>query len=123
LADRFPDGQIFLELYGHSPTQAPRDPADALACLLAATGTDPSILPHTVDDRARLWRDRIAGKKVLLVLDDAAGHDQLRPPAPRHTRLFRGDHQPPPVARPLTASTHSPSMCCHPSRPPACCSR
>lgn len=82
LADRFPDGQIFLELHGHSPTQAPREPADALASLLAATGLDRSTLPHELDDRARLWRDRIAGKKVLLVLDDAASHDQLRPLLP-----------------------------------------
>jgi tetratricopeptide (TPR) repeat protein len=82
LAERFPDGQIFLELYGHSPTQAPRDPADALASLLVATGMDRSTLPQEVDDRARLWRDRIAGKKILLVLDDAADHDQLRPLLP-----------------------------------------
>ncbi|WP_243727227.1 ATP-binding protein [Actinocrispum wychmicini] len=82
LADRFPDGQIFLELYGHSPTQTPRDPADALASLLVATGMEQSALPHELDDRARLWRDRIAGKKVLLVLDDAASHDQLRPLLP-----------------------------------------
>ena len=82
LADRFPDGRIFLELRGHSPTQAPREPADALASLLAATGVDRSVLPQDIDDRARLWRDRIAGKKVLLVLDDAASHDQLRPLLP-----------------------------------------
>lgn len=82
LADRFPDGQIFLELHGHSPTQPPREPADALASLLVATGMQQSALPHELDDRARLWRDRIAGKKVLLVLDDAASHDQLRPLLP-----------------------------------------
>jgi tetratricopeptide (TPR) repeat protein len=82
LADRFPDGQIFLELHGHSPTQAPRAPADALASLLVATGMQQSALPHELDDRARLWRDRIAGKKVLLVLDDAASHAQLRPLLP-----------------------------------------
>jgi tetratricopeptide (TPR) repeat protein len=82
LANRFPDGQIFLELYGHSPTQAPRDPADALASLLVATGMDRSVLPQEADDRARLWRDRIAGKKILFVLDDAADHDQLRPLLP-----------------------------------------
>ena len=88
LADRFADGQIFLELYGHSPSHAPRDPADALACLLVATGMDRSALPHEVDDRARLWRDRIAGKKVLLVLDDAASHDQLRPLLPGTPECF-----------------------------------
>ena len=82
LADRFPDGQIFLELHGHSPTQAPRSPSDALASLLVATGIQQSALPHELDDRARLWRDRITGKKVLLVLDDAASHDQLRPLLP-----------------------------------------
>ncbi|MFD1044307.1 hypothetical protein ACFQ1S_01205 [Kibdelosporangium lantanae] len=82
LAARFPDGRIFLELYGHSPTQAPRDPADALASLLVATGLDRACLPRELDDRARLWRDRIAGKRVLLVFDDAASHDQLRPLLP-----------------------------------------
>jgi hypothetical protein len=88
LADRFPDGQIFLELYGHSPTQNPRDPAEALASLLVATGMDRSALPHGVDDRARLWRDRIAGKKVLLILDDAASHAQLRPLLPGTPECF-----------------------------------
>jgi tetratricopeptide (TPR) repeat protein len=88
LAEHFPDGQIFLELYGHSPTQNPRDPADALASLLAATGMDQRGLPNRVDDRARLWRDRIAGKKVLLVLDDAASHDQLRPLLPGTLECF-----------------------------------
>jgi tetratricopeptide (TPR) repeat protein len=88
LAGRFPDGQIFLELHGHSPTRAPRDPADALASLLVATGLDRAALPHEVDDRARLWRDRIAGKKVLLVLDDAASHDQLRPLLPGTPECF-----------------------------------
>lgn len=88
LSDRFPDGQIFLELYGHAPNQAPREPADALASLLVATGMDRSTLPTEVDDRARLWRDRIAGKKVLLVLDDAASHDQLRPLLPGTPECF-----------------------------------
>jgi hypothetical protein len=88
LADRFPDGQIFLELYGHSPTRDPLDPADALASLLVATGMDRSALPHDVDDRARLWRDRIAGRRILLVLDDAAGHDQLRPLLPGTSDCF-----------------------------------
>jgi tetratricopeptide (TPR) repeat protein len=88
LADRFPDGQIFLELYGHSPTQGPRDPADALTSLLVATGMDRSTLPKEVDDRARVWRDRIAGRKVLLVLDDAASHDQVRPLLPGTPECF-----------------------------------
>jgi tetratricopeptide (TPR) repeat protein len=88
LADRFPDGQIFLELYGHSPIQDPRDPADALASLLVATGMDQRALPNGLDDRARLWRDRIAGKKALLVLDDAASHDQLRPLLPGTPECF-----------------------------------
>jgi tetratricopeptide (TPR) repeat protein/transcriptional regulator with XRE-family HTH domain len=82
LAPTFPDGQIFLPLHGHTPGQRPVDPADALASLLLAAGVAAQAIPAGVDARAGLWRDFLAGKKVLLVLDDAAGHEQVGPLLP-----------------------------------------
>ena len=84
LADRFPDGQLFVDLYAHTPGQTPTAPAAALAALLAADGVDARYLPDTLDGRAVLWRDRLADKKVLLVLDNAASSDQVAPLLPGH---------------------------------------
>src|ERR1700733_8830957 len=78
LAPTFPDGQIFLPLQGHTPGQRPVDPADALASLLEASGLAAQQIPAGLEPRARLWRHRLAGKRTLLVLDDAAGHGQGR---------------------------------------------
>ena len=82
LAGRFPDGQIFLPLHAHTPGQRPVDPADALASLLRAAGLGADAIPAGLDARAGCWRDYLAGKKVLLVLDDATGHEQVRPLLP-----------------------------------------
>jgi len=82
LAGRFPDGQIFLPLHGHTPGQRPVDPADALASLLLAAGVAAQAIRPGLDARAGLWRDFLAGKKILLVLDDAAGHEQVGPLLP-----------------------------------------
>ncbi len=82
LAGRFPDGQIFLPLHGYTPGQRPVDPAEALASLLETAGIATRQIPAGTEARARLWRDRLAGKRVLLVLDDASGHDQVRPLLP-----------------------------------------
>jgi tetratricopeptide (TPR) repeat protein len=82
LAQRFPDGQLFLPLYAHTPGQRPVDPADALASLLLAAGIGARQIPPGAEARAARWRDYLAGKKMLLVLDDAAGHQQVRPLLP-----------------------------------------
>ncbi len=82
LAPRFPDGQIFVSLHGHTPAQRPADPADALASLLLTVGVTPGQIPPGSEPRMALWRDQLAGKRVLLVLDDAAGHDQVAPLLP-----------------------------------------
>jgi tetratricopeptide (TPR) repeat protein/transcriptional regulator with XRE-family HTH domain len=82
LADRFPDGQIFLSLYGHTAGQRPVDPGDALASLLLTIGIPAAQIPDGLQARAALWRDRLAGKQLLLVLDDAAGSEQVRPLLP-----------------------------------------
>ena len=82
LAGWFPDGQLFVDLHGHTPGQEPASPADVLAGLLAADGVDPRYLPAGLDGRAAMWRDRIAGQRVLLILDNAASSSQVAPLLP-----------------------------------------
>jgi tetratricopeptide (TPR) repeat protein/transcriptional regulator with XRE-family HTH domain len=85
LAPRFPDGQIFLSLHAHTPGHDPVDPVDALGSLLQTIGSSADRIPASLEDRASLWRDRLSGKKVLLVLDDAADSDQVLPLMPGTT--------------------------------------
>ncbi|WP_433521623.1 AAA family ATPase [Nocardia pseudovaccinii] len=82
LADRFPDGRYMIELNAHTPGQSPADPADVLARLLTGLGIDPRFVPDTLQERRDLWLDRITGKRVLLVLDDAQDHAQVQPLLP-----------------------------------------
>jgi tetratricopeptide (TPR) repeat protein/transcriptional regulator with XRE-family HTH domain len=82
LAARFPGGQIFLPLHGHTPGQQPVGPADALASLLLTIGIPAAEIPPGLEARMGLWRDRLAGRQLLLVLDDAAGSEQVRPQLP-----------------------------------------
>ena len=82
LAVGFPDGQLFVGLHAHTPGLVPADPAEVLAGLLACTGLGPREIPAGLEARAQRWRGRLAGKKVLLVLDDAAGHAQVEPLLP-----------------------------------------
>ena len=79
---QFPDGQLFLRLHAHTAGQSPITPEDALSALLGFVGVDPRAIPDTLDQRSALWRDRAAGRKLLLVLDDAVGHEQIRPLLP-----------------------------------------
>ena len=82
LAPRFPAGQIFLPLHGHTPGQRPVDPADALASLLLTAGVPAGQIPPGLEARMALWRDRLAGRQLLLVLDDAASSEQVLPLLP-----------------------------------------
>jgi DNA-binding SARP family transcriptional activator len=82
VADRYPDRQLFADLHGHTPARLPADPADVLADLLTADGIDLRYLPADLAGRAAMWRDRMAGRKVLLVLDNAASSSQVEPLLP-----------------------------------------
>jgi tetratricopeptide (TPR) repeat protein/transcriptional regulator with XRE-family HTH domain len=85
LARKFPDGQFFLPLHAHTRGQRPVDPADALASLLLTAGVAAAHIPPDLEARAARWRGCVAGKKILLLLDDAAGHEQVRPLLPGTT--------------------------------------
>jgi tetratricopeptide (TPR) repeat protein len=82
LAGSFPDGQFFLPLHAHTAGQRPVGPAEALGSLLLTAGLAPQQIPPGLEARAARWRGQVAGRKILLVLDDAAGHEQVRPLLP-----------------------------------------
>jgi tetratricopeptide (TPR) repeat protein len=82
VAGQFPDRQLFVDLHAHTPGQRPADPAAVLAVLLAADGVDPRYVPRGLDERAAMWRDRLAGKRALLIFDNAASSGQVAPLLP-----------------------------------------
>ncbi|MCV2462573.1 helix-turn-helix transcriptional regulator [Streptomyces sp. ICN988] len=80
LAPHFSDGQFALDLHGMDPE--PISPRDALARLLRAMGVAEAAIPADTDDRTGLWRSLTAGRRLLLLLDNAADEDQVRPLLP-----------------------------------------
>jgi transcriptional regulator with XRE-family HTH domain len=79
LASQFPDGQLYANLLG--ATQ-PADPAEVLARFLRDLGVDGSRIPLDKEERAAHFRTRVAGKRVLIVLDDALDAAQVQPLLP-----------------------------------------
>ncbi|MEO3810635.1 BTAD domain-containing putative transcriptional regulator [Sphaerisporangium sp. B11E5] len=77
LADAYPDGSLYLDLHGHSAEHESMEPATALARLLHYFGVLPARVPSGLDERAALWRTMVARRKVLILLDDASGHEQV----------------------------------------------
>ncbi|MEV4894921.1 ATP-binding protein [Nonomuraea sp. NPDC055795] len=77
--DRFPDGQLFVNLHGRTPGVPPLRPLEVLGRFLRALGVPGSAVPVDQDEAAAEWRSRMVGRRVLVVLDDAAGLDHVRP--------------------------------------------
>jgi tetratricopeptide (TPR) repeat protein/transcriptional regulator with XRE-family HTH domain len=76
LLAEFPDGQLYAHLLGSS--QRPADPAEVLARFLRDLGMDPARIPVGRDERAAQYRSRLAGRRVLIVLDEARDAAQVR---------------------------------------------
>jgi tetratricopeptide (TPR) repeat protein len=85
LAERFPDGQLFIDLHGFTSALPPVAPEAALDRLLRALAVPAERIPVGLEDRAGLWRSVLAGRRMLLVLDNAATVDQVRPLLPGST--------------------------------------
>ena len=75
--DRFPDGQLYVDLRGFGP-QAPMDPEYALAGFLRELGVDGAAIPSGIDARAARFRTLVAGRRILLLLDNARTAEQVR---------------------------------------------
>jgi tetratricopeptide (TPR) repeat protein len=76
----FPDGQLYVGLRGANGR--PVSPAHVLERFLRALGVPGQAIPEEIEERAELFRDRLSGRRVLVVLDDAANEDQIEPLLP-----------------------------------------
>ncbi len=77
----FPDGQLYLDLHGYG-TVRPVEPGDALSGFLRALGVPGTDIPAEPDERAAKFRTALAGRRMLLVLDNAGSVGQVRPLLP-----------------------------------------
>ena len=81
VAHGFPDGQLFVDLHGFGPGP-PTRPVDALAGFLRALGAAGGETPIELEEAAALYRSRLANRRMLIVLDNAASAEQVRPLLP-----------------------------------------
>ncbi|MFJ9423198.1 AfsR/SARP family transcriptional regulator [Streptomyces sp. NPDC101249] len=82
VADRFPDGSLYVNLRGYDQDGAVMDPSAAIESCLTALGVAPSTVPEGLDAQAALYRSALAGRRVLIVLDNARDTEQVRPLLP-----------------------------------------
>jgi DNA-binding SARP family transcriptional activator/tetratricopeptide (TPR) repeat protein len=82
VSDRFPDGQLYVNLRGFGPAGELVDPAAAIRGLLDGLGVAAERIPVSTQAQAGLYRSLLAGRRMLLVLDNARDEDQVRPLLP-----------------------------------------
>jgi tetratricopeptide (TPR) repeat protein/transcriptional regulator with XRE-family HTH domain len=81
-SNKFPDGELFVDLRGHASSGSPADPADTLEMFLLALGWSPDRMPATGDERAALFRTIMHDRRMVIVLDNASSSTQVRPLLP-----------------------------------------
>ncbi|WP_035086317.1 tetratricopeptide repeat protein [Catenuloplanes japonicus] len=81
-AVRFPDGQLYLNLRGFDPAADPVRPAEALRLLLSALGLAPVKIPADEGEAAARLRDLLTARRLLMLLDNVASAEQVRPLLP-----------------------------------------
>jgi DNA-binding SARP family transcriptional activator/transcriptional regulator with XRE-family HTH domain len=82
VAGRFPDGQLFVDLRGSGPADTLLEPAEAVRYFLTALGVPAARIPADPAGRAGLYRSLLAGRRMLIVLDNAQDAEQVRPLLP-----------------------------------------
>jgi len=78
VADRFPDGQLFVDMRGHDPATA-LSPADALSHALRSLGVPADRVPAAVPEQAALYRSLLHGRRILVVADNGGAADSVLP--------------------------------------------
>jgi DNA-binding SARP family transcriptional activator/tetratricopeptide (TPR) repeat protein len=86
LRDRFPDGELYLNLRGFGPSPAPAAQAEAIVTMLESLGVPPGRIPRQLDAQVGLYRSLLAGRRMLIVLDNARDEAQVRPLLPASAR-------------------------------------
>ncbi|TDC73202.1 AfsR/SARP family transcriptional regulator [Streptomyces hainanensis] len=79
---RFPDGQLHVDLLGFGPTQLARPTAETVRLFLDALGVPPQRIPVSVEAQVGLYRSLMTGRRMLILLDNVADSDQVRPLLP-----------------------------------------
>jgi tetratricopeptide (TPR) repeat protein/DNA-binding XRE family transcriptional regulator len=82
IAGEFPDGQLYVNLRGFDPSGRVMDPAEAVRGFLDALGVPPDQIPVGPDAQAARYRGLLAGRRVIVVLDNARDAEQVRPLLP-----------------------------------------
>ncbi|MGH3821414.1 MAG: ATP-binding protein [Pseudonocardiaceae bacterium] len=82
-AQLFPDGAIWIDLYGHTPGMQPREPSSALEQMLLQLGVPPEAIKADLAERQDQWRYHLHGRRMLIVLDSALNSDQVLPLLPK----------------------------------------
>ncbi|NBH08237.1 BTAD domain-containing putative transcriptional regulator, partial [Amycolatopsis sp. SID8362] len=88
VASRFPDGVLFASLRGFDPHHPPLEPAELLTQFLLGLGVETAKIPELLHERVALYRSLIAGRRMLVLLDDARTAEQVRPLLPPSARTM-----------------------------------